>query len=372
LSCHQLIPAAAHELIGAQEISSRMTPDGPSGGVETPDRRLLQAARDGDNDAYRRLVEPYRAALQAHCYRMLGSPQDAEDALQDTLLRSWRGLDRFEADKPLRPWLYRIATNASLDTIAKRPKRVLPLDQGPPSAPETGPGRPLAESIWIEPYPDELLDVEDGYAAPEARYEQRESVELAFIAALQHLPPRQRAVLILREVLGFSAREVAQSLQTTAASVNSALQRARQAVEERLPARSQQETLRSLGDERVRSTVESYVRAWESRDVDGMVSMLVEEATFAMPPHPRWFRGRDAVIAFISATGRPRLRHLLTRANGQPAIGWYLWDERQGLYTGVSLEVLTLEGGRVREIVAFAQPSLLSRFGLPETLAAER
>jgi RNA polymerase sigma-70 factor, ECF subfamily len=332
------------------------------------ERRLLEAARGGDEDAYRRLIEPYRAELHAHCYRMLGSVHDAEDALQDALLRAWRGLHGFEAGRPLRPWLYRIATNASLDALAKRPKRVLPIDHSPPATPESGPGEPILERIWIEPYPDEELGLPAGHAAPEARYEQRESVEIAFIAALQYLPARQRAVLILREVLGFSAREVAEFLETTSAAVNSALQRARTVVEERLPAQSQQTTLRSLGDKRLRSVVERYVDAWETRNVDAIVAMLVEDARFAMPPLPRWFRGRDAIIAFITGTGRPRLRHLPAQANGQPAIGWYLWDAERAAYLPASLEVLTLEGPRVREIHAFVFPELFPAFGLPAEL----
>src|SRR3954454_1283098 len=201
---------------------------------------LLEAARGGDEDAFRRLVEPHRGELHAHCYRMLGSVHDAEDALQDALLRAWRGLSRFQGRSSLRSWLYKIATTTCLDVIAKRPKRVLPVDYGPAADPHDGPGEPLVESVWLEPYADERLGLEDGYAAPEARYERRESVELAFIAALQHLPARQRAVLILREVLGFSAREAAEALETTTASVNSALQRARAAVEERLAEQSQQ------------------------------------------------------------------------------------------------------------------------------------
>src|SRR4051794_13032899 len=175
--------------------------------VNALERDLLDAARDGDQDAYRRLVEPHRGALHAHCYRMLGSVQDAEDALQDALLRAWRGLSKFEGRSSLRSWLYRIATNTSLDAIERRPKRVLPIDYGPPADPHGGVGEPVVESVWIEPYPDETLGIEDGYASPDARYEQRESVELAFIAALQLLPANQRAVLILREVLGFSAQE---------------------------------------------------------------------------------------------------------------------------------------------------------------------
>src|SRR4249919_4347766 len=181
------------------------------------ERELLEAARGGDEDAYGRLVEPYRGQLHAHCYRMLGSVHDAEDALQDSLLRAWRGLGRFEGRSSLRSWLYTIATNASLNVIARRPKRVLPIDYGPPADPGEGPGRPLVESAWIEPYPDDRLGLADGLAGPDARYELRESVELAFVAALQYLPPNQRAALILREVLDFSAREVADALQTSTA-----------------------------------------------------------------------------------------------------------------------------------------------------------
>src|SRR3954453_3422787 len=203
----------------------------------TQERELLAAARAGDESAYQRLVDPYRGELHAHCYRMLGSVHDAEDAVQETLLRAWRGLSGFEGRSSLRSWLYRIATNASLTMIDKRPKRVLPIDYGPASDPHGGPGQPLIESVCVEPYPDSQLGVEDGYASPEARFERRESVELAFIAALQYLPGNQRAVLILREVLGFSAAEVAEQLETTVASVNSALQRARRTVDEKLPGR---------------------------------------------------------------------------------------------------------------------------------------
>src|SRR5919205_2743146 len=261
---------------------------------------LLDAARGGDHDAYRALVEPHRAELHAHCYRMLGSVHDAEDALQETLLRAWRGLPGFEGRSSLRSWLYTIATNTCLNVIARRPKRVLPVDYGPAADPHGGPGEPLLESVWVEPYPDEQMGVRDGFAGPEARYELRESVELAFVAALQHLPPNQRAVLILREVLGFSARETAESLDTTVASVNSALQRARKTVEERLPDQSQQATLRALGDEGLREVVDAYVDAWQRGDVEAVVEMLTEDASFAMPPLKTWFGGRGAVSVFLA------------------------------------------------------------------------
>jgi RNA polymerase sigma-70 factor, ECF subfamily len=195
-----------------------MTPDGG-----TPDPELLGAARRGDDDAFRRLMEPHRGELHAHCYRMLGSVHDADDAVQDTLLRAWRGLPRFEGRSSLRSWLYRIATNVCLDRIAQRPKRALPVDLGPAADPHDGPGEPLVESTWVDPYPDERHQIQDGYASPEARYERRESVELAFIVALQKLPATQRAALILRDVLGLSARETAETLETTVASANGAL-----------------------------------------------------------------------------------------------------------------------------------------------------
>jgi RNA polymerase sigma-70 factor (ECF subfamily) len=343
------------------------------------ERALLDAARRGDEDAYRRLVEPRRAELHAHCYRMLGSVHDAEDALQDALLRAWRALPRFERRSSIRAWLYKIATNTCLDEIARRPRRVLPIDYGPSSDPHEGPGPPLVESVWIEPYPDERLGLQDGYAAPDARYEQRESVELAFVAALQHLPARQRAVLILREVLGFSAEEVSGLLDTTVASVNSALQRARKAVDERLPDASQQATLRSLGDEELRAVVERYMDAWERGDVEGIVALLAEEATLTMPPMATWYRGADVVVfltdwAFsgrvYNAEGNRRVRVLPARANGQPAIGTYSWNPQQGCFVPTVLQVLTFEGARIGEITGFVDPAAFAGFGLPERLEA--
>jgi RNA polymerase sigma-70 factor (ECF subfamily) len=328
------------------------------------EQELLEAARAGDEIAYGRLVESYRSELQAHCYRMLGSVHDAEDALQDALLRAWRGLAKFEGRSSLRSWLYRIATNTCLDVIARRPKRVLPIDYGPPADPHDGPGEPLVESAWVEPYPDERLGVEDGYAAPEARYEQRESVELAFIAALQHLPANQRAVLILREVLGFSAKEVAGTLETTTASVNSALQRARKAVDERLPDESQQATLRSLGDDGVREVVEGYVEAWDRGDIDGVVAMLTEDASFAMPPARSWYRGSEALIAFLGVgplSGEWRWRHTPVSASGQPALAFYSWDEAQGTYLPFALNVLSIRDRRISDVIAFIVRSTESR-----------
>jgi RNA polymerase sigma-70 factor (ECF subfamily) len=297
---------------------------------------------------------------------------DAEDALQDALLRSWRGLCGFDRRSTLRRWLYRIATNACLDALARRPKRVLPIDYGPPAGEADEPGKPLNGSVWLEPYPDERLGLEDGYAAPEARYEQREAVELAFVAALQHLPPRQRAVLVLREVLGFSAKEVSETLETTVASVNSALQRARAAVDERLPEKSQQQTMRSIGDGGVREIVQQFVDAFERGDVDAIVALLSEDATFAMPPYPTWYRGRKAVAdSWLMPGGPPpRLRYLPARANGQPALGTYALDRARKRFVPIALDVLTLRGTRIAGVTAFRTPELFRYFGLPGELAA--
>jgi RNA polymerase sigma-70 factor (ECF subfamily) len=291
---------------------------------------------------------------------MLGSVHDAEDALQEALLRAWRGLRRFEGRSSLRSWLYKIATNTCLDVITRRPKRVLPIDHAPPADPHGGPGEPVVESVWVEPYPDDRLGLEDGYAAPEARYEQRESVELAFIAVLQHLPATQRAVLILREVLGFSAREAAEALETTTASINSALQRARVAVDERLPEQSQQVTLRSLGDERVREIVENYVDAWERGDVDTVVSMLANDATFAMPPLRTWFGGRESIAIFLAGwplSGLWRWRQVRARANGQEALAFYAWDPDEKSHLPFALNVLTIRDGKIGDVTAFVARS---------------
>jgi RNA polymerase sigma-70 factor, ECF subfamily len=345
------------------------------------EQELLEAARGGSDDAFRRLVEPLRPELHAHCYRMLGSVHDADDALQDALLRAWRGLAKFEGRSSVRAWLYRITTNACLDLIARRPKRVLPADHGPAAGPDDELADALKEPIWVEPYADELLGVEDESAAPEARYERRESVELAFIVALQHLPATQRAVLILRDVLGFSALEVAETLETTVASVNGALRRARKAAAERLPEQSQQEALRALGDEGLRKVVTSYIDAWEQGDVDAILAMLAYDATYTMPPLPTWYRGHEAIALFLKRFAlQDRWRLVETRANGQLALACYAWVEDAGTHQALSLDVLTLEGEQAREVTSFVTPhtrgpdrarfaaDVLARFGLPETV----
>ena len=332
------------------------------------ERDLLEAARGGDEQAFSRLVEPYRGELHAHCYRMLGSVPDAEDALQDALLRAWQGLTGFEGRSSLRSWLYTIATNASLRAIERRPKRVLPIDYGPAADPHEGLAEPLVESVWVEPYPDQAVGLEDGPLGPEARYEQRESVELAFIAALQHLPARQRAVLVLRDVLGFSAREAAEALETTPTGIDSALQRAHKTVDERLPEQSQQAALRSLDDQELREVVDGFVEAWQHADVDAVVAMLTDEATITMPPIPTWYRGREAVGGFLRR--RPlaradRWRLLPTSANGQLAFGFYLRDGEDGAFIAHHITVLTMRGQRIAEITAFLSPEAFDGFRLP-------
>ncbi len=336
------------------------------------DARLLEGARAGNEDAFARLVEPHRRALHAHCYRMLASVADAEDALQDALLNAWRGLAKFEGRSSLRSWLYTIATNACLRAIERRPKRVLPIDYAPAADPHDGLAEPVVESVWVEPYPDERHGLEDGLAGPEARYEQRESVELAFIAALQHLPARQRAVLILRDVLGFSARETAATLEMSSPGVDSALQRAHKAVDERLPERSQQAVLGSLDDQGLREIVDRYVDAFERADVDTVVEMLAADGAFTMPPLPTWYRGREAVAAFLEDVplrGDRRWRVVPARANGQLAFGKYSWNAERETFAAHSLTVLTLEVDGIADITTFIDADLVPSFGLPAAIA---
>jgi RNA polymerase sigma-70 factor (ECF subfamily) len=319
---------------------------------------LLAAANGGDENAFAELVGPHRTELSAHCYRMLGSVHDAEDALQEALLRAWRGLERFQGRSSLRSWLYTVATNVCLRAIERRPKRVLPIDYAPAATDPHAPDRPIVESVWVEPYP-----------GVDAGYEQRESIELAFIAALQHLPAQQRAVLILRDVLGFSGAEVADVLDTNPDAVYSALQRAHKTVEQRLPERSQQATLRSLGDDGLRELVEGYVDAWERADVDALAAMLAEDAAFTMPPQALWFRGRDAIESFLRLRpldARNHWRVMPTSANGQPAFAHYIWDEKAAAFVAEGIAVLTLDGNQIGELTVFREPELFERFGLPD------
>ncbi len=290
-------------------------------------------------------LEPYRRELHAHLYRMLGSAHDAEDAVQETFLRAWRALDGFEGRSSLRGWLYRIATNVALSAIERRGRHEAPAD-----------------IEWLEPLPDEAL-------GPDATAEQRESVELAFVVALQHVPPNQRAALLLRDVLGLSAAEVAEAMETSVAAVNSALQHARAGVQARRPAATQQETLRALGDARIRTLVERYTAALETGDVDGMIALLSEDATWTMPPDGGVYEGLESVRLFLAAGPMTReWRHLPAQANGQLAVGCYMrWDD--GVFRAHALDVLDLRGERIAQVTAFLDPPAFARFGLPPVMS---
>jgi RNA polymerase sigma-70 factor (ECF subfamily) len=334
------------------------------------ENELLAAAKGGDEGAFERLVQPYRGELQAHAYRMLGSLHDAEDAMQEALLRAWRGIPRFEGRSSLRSWLYTITTNASLRLIERRPKRVLPIEFGPPADPHEPTGKPLVETSWVEPFPDERLAA-DPMTSPEARYEQRESVELAFVAAMQHLPPLQRASLIMTDVLGFAPGEVAESLEQSPASIYSALQRARKATEERLPERSQLEARGTLGEDHIKELVDEFMEAWENADVEQISSLLTTDCDLVMPPWAEWFRGRDAVLDFLPhGPFRPgrRWKMVPTRANGQPALGAYWVDDDGGLHAEGIVVLSFAASGRISEITSFRDPELFPKFGLPKAM----
>jgi RNA polymerase sigma-70 factor (ECF subfamily) len=336
--------------------------------VTTP---TLTRARAGDQDAFGELVAPYRRELQLHCYRILGSLQDAEDALQETLMSAWRGLDSFEERASLRAWLYRIATNRCLNMLRERGRRPrtgasLPFDPPPPTR--------LSELTWLEPYPDELLaGVPDAAPGPDARYETREAIGLAFITALQRLPGRQRAALVLRDVLGFRASEAADALETTEATVNSALQRARAALDERVP--PARERAPAPGSHREQKLADTFADAFEQGDMDRVVSLLSEDAWVTMPPEPLEYQGRETIAAFLhhvaarrTAGGRTIL--VPTRANGQPAFGHYMLEPGSEVARGTGVFVLTLAGDRISMITRFGGSELVPKFGLPGTINA--
>jgi RNA polymerase sigma-70 factor (TIGR02960 family) len=328
---------------------------------------LFSRARAGDENAFRDLVEPHRRELQLHCYRILGSLQDAEDQVQETLLAAWRGLDRFEGRASLRAWLYRIATNRCLNALrdrGRRPQEVSRMVELPE------PTR-RAEPSWLEPYPDHLLEgLADTAPGPAARYERSEAVGLAFVAALQHLPPRQRAALVLRDVLGFDTAEVAEMLDSSGASVKAALQRARATVDARMPAPGR-ERAPLPSSARERELLGRFAAAVERGDTDGVVSLLTDDAWVTMPPEPYEYQGGAAIARFLAERQERRggnLRLVPTRANGQPAFGCYLPDAQAAISRAYGLFVLTLEGDRVSAITWFAERSLFPHFGLPRTL----
>jgi len=330
----------------------------------------LSRARAGDEDAFRELIDPYRGELQLHCYRILGSLQDAEDQLQETLLAAWRGLEKFEERTSLRSWLYRIATNRCLNALRdrrRRPQEVSSMVEPPE------PTRRV-EPMWLEPYPDVLLEgLADTAPGPEARYETRESVGLAFMVALHHLPPRQRAALVLRDVLGFHSGEVAEMLESSEASVKGALQRARATIDERIvPGARERAPLPRSPNER--ELVGRFATAVESGDTQTIVSMLTQDAWLTMPPEPYEYQGGEAIARFLRdrATRRgANLKLVPTRANGQPGFGCYLPDAHAPITRAYGLMILTLTEDSISAITWFGERSLVPRFGLPRTLPQE-
>ena len=325
----------------------------------------LSRARAGDEAAFRALTDPYRRELQLHCYRILGSIQDAEDLLQETLLAAWRGLESFEERASLRSWLYAIATNRSLNALRDSARRP-PADRSDLPAPTR-----VTEPLWLEPYPDVLLEgIADQAPGPEARYETKEAIALAFVTGLQHLPPRQRAVLVLRDVLGFRTTEVAEMLETSEASVTSALQRARSTLDARLPAGRERAPLPRSARER--ELLSLFADAFERGDVDHIVALLTDDALLTMPPQPLEYQGREAIAEFLEGrfaghTGR-RARLVPTRANGQPAFAHYIQDAHAPISRFFGVIVLTLEGDLIAGLTRFGDTAILPPFGLPRTL----
>ena len=327
----------------------------------------LARARAGDDEAFRELTEPHRRELRLHCYRILGSVHDAEDMVQETLLGAWRGLEAFEGRASVRSWLYRIATNRCLNALRARSRR-------PREVPAMGdPLEPTrrTEPVWLEPYPDVLLeDIPDRSAGPAERYEARESIELSFIVALQHLPPRQRAALVLADVLGFRTAEIAEMLDTGEASVKGALQRARATLRARRPAADRERAPRpdSAGERRL---VGRFADAVQRGDIDEIVSLLTDDALLTMPPQPLEYQGHGAIAAFLEHRAELRgapLRVVPTRANTQPAFGCYLPDAHAAIDRPYGLIVLTLEGDAIAAITWFADTGVFRHFGLPRTL----
>jgi RNA polymerase sigma-70 factor (ECF subfamily) len=329
--------------------------------------RALARARAGDEDAFRELTDPYRHELQVHCYRIVGSTQEAEDLVQETLLAAWRALEQFSERASIRTWLYRIATNRCIDALrasARRPQGLEPMTELPE------PSR-VSEPIWLEPYPDLLLEgLADGAPGPEARYEAKEAIALAFVAGLQHLPPQQRAVLVLRDVLSFRAAEVAEMLDTTETAVNSLLRRARTALDSRLPAVGRERA--PLPNSRSeREVVGRFADAVEAGDIETVVALLTDDAWVTMPPQPHEYQGAEAIGSFLHDRAVSRGGPLLlvpTRANGQPAFGCYFPCPHTDIARPYGMIVLALAGSKVAEITFFADSSVFPHFGLPRTL----
>lgn len=335
--------------------------------METATADLITRARAGDGDAFRELTEPHRRELHVHCYRMLGSFHDAEDALQDTLLSAWQGIGAFQRRASIRTWLYQIATNRCLDTLRSASRR----PSAPWDIPEVEPPDPtrLGEFVWLEPFPDALLDGAVGAPpGPAALYEQAEAISLAFVTALQALPARQLAVLILRDVLGYHAKEVAEMLDTTVESVTSALKRARAGLQRQLPPTDDRQPPPAPGSPAEQALVAKFVRAYASADIDALIALLTEDIYVSMPPIPLEYHGRADVARFYATILRPDWTYdfVPTRANGQPALAAYL-RAPTGIRHGIGLVVLTLNGDRISAITRF-DTSVLPSFGLPRSL----
>jgi RNA polymerase sigma-70 factor (TIGR02960 family) len=328
---------------------------------------LMTRARAGDGDAFSQLIDPYRRELEVHCYRILGSAQDAEDALQETLLAAWRGFGAFEGRSSVRTWLYRIATSRCLNALRSGRRRQQP--GSPPPRPDLPEPTRLGEVIWLQPYPDVFLEgIADGSPGPDARYEAREAISLAFITALQLLPPRQRAALILRDVLGFHASETAQILDVSEESVTSALKRARAAVQRRFPQPAAQEPPPQPGSARERELVERFTLAFEAGDVDGVVALMTDDVWMAMPPTLLEYQGRALAAQFLTVVRQGRSFRLVeTRANGQPAFGVYLHDQETGLAHANGMLVLTMAGASISALTRF-DSAVFPHFRLPLTL----
>lgn len=341
-------------------------------GVDT----VLAAARAGDEAAFGTLFERYRSELRVHCYRMLGSFDEAEDLVQETFLRAWKYLDGFAGRATFRAWLYRIATNACLDALASRPRRALPDQLAGPSDPRLG-QPPRTDIAWLQPYPDQLWEpVAPREAEPDATVVARETIELAFLAAIQYLPPRQRAVLILRDVLGWPAKRTAEVLDGSVAAVNSALQRARATLREQLPARHT-EWVPAAPTERERAVLRRYMAAVERADLGAVAELLAEDVRTTMPPYPMWFQGRDAVCQALATSWDPdsphyvgRFRMVPTRANQRPAVATYLRGPGDTEFLATAIGVVDIAGEHIVAITAFHDPGLFPAFGLPMRMPA--
>ncbi|NRF65789.1 RNA polymerase subunit sigma-70 [Aquincola sp. S2] len=339
--------------------------------MSATDPDLLARAQAGDSAAFDALVAPHRRRLHTHCYRMLGSPHDADDALQETLLAAWRALASFEGRSALGTWLYRIGTNVCLRLISQRPRRLVSSEYGPAFEQTAELGAPVPGPVWIEPLPDDDGLADEAVEDPAAALQRRERVALAFVAALQHLPGAQRAVLLMREVLEYTAAETAEALETSTASVNSALQRAQKTVAEKLPAVSQAAELQALGTEGLERLLGAFARAWDARDVPGLVALLTEDARFTMPPLPAWFDGRAAVARFLTERvfQTPWILRPL-RANGQVGYACYLRAAGDDRFRLGGITLLSLRAGRIGGLHSFLDPAVHQRFGLPMEIAA--